>query len=129
MTSRQRLVALALVIAVGLAVRLLGPHIGLPWWFTKYSGSILWGAMVYFLVAAAPGKRSRPALIATALVLAVIVEFSRLFHTPWLDAFRLTLAGALLLGRVFSFWNIAAYAIGVAGAAALDRHAARRLSP
>jgi hypothetical protein len=47
------------------------------------------------------------------MVIAAVVELIRLVHTPWLDDFRLTLAGALLLGRIFSVWNIVAYAAGI----------------
>jgi hypothetical protein len=42
---------------------------------------------------------------------------------PWLDAFRLTTTGALLLGRVFSPWNMVAYGFGIAAGALLDRWA------
>jgi hypothetical protein len=52
-------------------------------------------------------------MAAIALAIAVSVEFSRLYQTPALDEFRLTLAGKLLLGRVFSLWNIVAYAAGI----------------
>lgn len=55
-----------------------------------------------------------------ALALSATVEFFRLVHTPWLDAFGLTLAGQLLLGRIFSLRNLLAYAVGIAVAAALD---------
>jgi hypothetical protein len=44
-----------------------------------------------------------------------------LYHAPWLDEFRLTTAGALLLGRVFSLWNILAYMAGILMAFWLDR--------
>jgi hypothetical protein len=47
-------------------------------------------------------------------------------HTPWLDAFRLTTSGALLLGRIFSLWNLVAYAIGIAFGVWIDRFAERR---
>jgi hypothetical protein len=52
------------------------------------------------------------------------VELFRLVHAPWLDAFRLTLAGALLLGRIFSPWNVLAYGVGIALAMLLDRFGA-----
>ena len=55
-----------------------------------------------------------------AAVIAVGVELFRLVHTPWLDSFRLTMAGALLLGRIFSPWDILAYAVGIALGALLD---------
>jgi hypothetical protein len=44
-----------------------------------------------------------------------------LVHTPWLDAFRLTLAGALLLGRIFSPWDMLAYGVGIVLGMLLDR--------
>ncbi len=113
--------ALLLTIASGLALRRFGYAANLPFAVVKYGGSILWGAMVYWLLATI-FVSSRPFRIAAvALILAVAVELFRLWHTPTLEAFRLTTAGALLLGRVFSLWNIAAYATGIAAALALDR--------
>jgi len=120
----QRLAALFLIIISGLMLRRFGYSVDLPFFFVKYGGSLLWGAMVYFLLAvliAGPHRGIRPAAIsATALVAAICVELFRLYHAPWLDAFRLTTAGALLLGRVFSLWNIVAYTIGIAVAYGLD---------
>jgi hypothetical protein len=56
-----------------------------------------------------------------SISIAVCVELFRLAHAPWLDAFRLTTAGALLLGRVFSPWNMLAYGVGIILAMLLDR--------
>ncbi len=120
MSSRRlRLAASVLaVIAVGIAVRLL--PLGLPPMVVKYAGSILWGAMVYGIVAFLRPAARLGRVAAIALAAAVLVELFRLVHTPWLDAFRLTLAGQLLLGRLFSPWNIVAYASGIAMAVGLD---------
>jgi hypothetical protein len=109
------------IIACGLALRKVGPGLGLPSVLVKYGGSMLWGTMVFFLVAiAGPGQpRGRMALVSA--LLAVCVELFRLVHTPWLDDFRLTTAGALLLGRVFSPWNMLAYGIGIMLGVILDR--------
>ena len=63
---------------------------------------MLWGTMVFFLVAMAAPRLSRGRIALIAGVVAIGVELFRLVHTPWLDDFRLTLAGALLLGRIFS---------------------------
>jgi hypothetical protein len=109
----RRLLAMVLVILAGLSLRRFGYDLGLSFFVVKYGGSVLWGAMVFFLVAFVLGFHSLLMAGGLALVIAVSVEFSRLFHTPELDAFRLTLAGKLLLGRVFSLWNILAYAIGI----------------
>ena len=109
------------IIVCGLALRKFGPGLGLPSVLVKYGGSMLWGTMVFFLVAiAAPGQpRWRMALI--SVLLAVCVELFRLVHTPWLDDFRLTTLGALLLGRVFSPWNMLAYGAGIVLGMLLDR--------
>jgi hypothetical protein len=107
--------ALALVvIACGLGLRWYGFPLGLPAFVVKYGGSLLWATMVLLLVGVLLPQLTRAQIAAIAVAIAVVVEFSRLVHTPWLDAFRLTTAGALLLGRIFSLWNLVAYAVGIA---------------
>ncbi|MDO1585013.1 DUF2809 domain-containing protein [Rhizobium oryzicola] len=120
----QRLLNAGIVILAGLVIRAYGYEIGLPFILVKYGGSVLWGAMVYFLMGMVTGDVPIRRIVFISLVIAVAVEFFRLYHLPWLDTFRLTLWGKLLLGRVFALWNILAYAIGIALAAlweGLDR--------
>jgi Protein of unknown function (DUF2809) len=105
------------------------PAIGLPWPVAKYAGSVLWGAMVY---AGMRTLRPRSPLLWSAIAacaIAISVECLRLYHQPALDAFRDTLAGQLLLGRLFSLWNIIAYGIGIGGAAFCDFQALRKRRP
>jgi hypothetical protein len=111
------------IIVSGLAVRRFGLGLGLPTSVVKYGGSVLWGTMVFFLVAMAASSLSRRNVALISVVIAVGVELFRLVHAPWLDAFRLTTAGALLLGRVFSPWNMLAYGAGIVLAMWLDRFA------
>ncbi|MCZ8107652.1 MAG: DUF2809 domain-containing protein [Burkholderiales bacterium] len=118
-----RLALLAAIIAAGLGLRAFGYAIGLPFTVVKYGGSVLWGAMVYAGVdIVLTLTLGRPRYVLTVAVgFAAAVEFLRLVHTSWLDAFRLTPAGTLLLGRVFSPWNLVAYAVGIATIALLER--------
>ena len=111
--------AIAIVlIPMGVAWRMAPLHVQ-PF-FYKYGGSVLWAAMVYWIVAALL-PRLRPLTVgALAGSLAAVVELSRLYHAPALDAFRLTLAGKLILGRLFSVYDIAAYWLAIAVAAAID---------
>jgi hypothetical protein len=104
---------LAGTIAAGLAWRML--PLGFSFFWYKYGGSVLWF----------PRYRS-VGLAVGAGVVAAVLEFSRLWHVATLDAFRLTLAGRLLLGRYFSLKNIVAYWVGIALAAALDAWVVRR---
>lgn len=114
------------VIVCGLSLRWYGFPLGFPAFVVKYGGSLLWATMVFLLVGVCLSGLSRTQLAGIAMVIAIVVEFSRLVHTPWLDAFRLTTAGALLLGRIFSLWNLVAYAVGIAFGVWIDRLAALR---
>jgi hypothetical protein len=110
------------IMLVGLALRRYGFELGLPAVVVKYGGSVLWAMMVFFLVAIVGSKLPPRRIAMVAAVIATCVELFRLVHTPWLDEFRLTLAGALLLGRIFSLWNILAYGVGVILGMLLDRY-------
>jgi hypothetical protein len=110
-----------LIIVSGLALRGFGFNWGLSAFVVKYGGSLLWAAMVFFLVAMAAPRSSRLSVVLISAAIAVGVELFRLVHAPWLDAFRLTLPGALLLGRIFSLWNLLAYGVGIIFAMGLDR--------
>ena len=106
-------------IATGLTIRLA--PLGLPDALVKYGGSLLWALMIYWIVSSV---RPRWRLMRGALVSSVIafcVELFKLYHAPLLDAFRLTLPGKLLLGRVFSLWDLVAYAVAVIAGVLADR--------
>jgi hypothetical protein len=120
-TRIDRLALCAITIAAGLSLRQFGYQLGLPFVVVKYSGSVLWGAMVFLLFGIVLAERRRATIAAVALTIAIAVELFRLWHAPALDAFRATATGALQLGRVFSLWNILAYACGIALAAAIDK--------
>ncbi|WP_456737824.1 MULTISPECIES: ribosomal maturation YjgA family protein [unclassified Bradyrhizobium] len=120
-TSLIRVALALVVIACGLSLRRYGFPLGLPAFVVKYGGSLLWATMVFLLVGLLLPRLPRSQLAVIAMAVAAVVEFSRLVHTPWLDAFRLTTAGALLLGRIFSLWNLAAYAVGIGFGIWLDR--------
>jgi hypothetical protein len=109
-----------LIVAFGLALRGFGFAVGLSSFVVKYGGSMLWATMVFFLVAIAAPNLSRASVAAISAAIAAGVELFRLVHTPWLDAFRLTLAGALLLGRIFSAWDMLAYGAGIVLGVLLD---------
>lgn len=107
------------LIPLGIAWRLAPLH--LPPFLYKYGGSVLWAAMVYWLVAAFFPRLNPVRIAGLAGVIAALVEFSRLYHSPALDAFRITLAGKLILGRFFSLKDVLAYWLAILACAAIDR--------
>ncbi len=120
--TRRCLTCLTLVlltIPVGLAIRMM--KLGLPYGITKYGGSILWAVALYWLIAACLPRLMPVALGLVAALVSAAIEFSRLWHTAATDAFRLTLAGRLLLGRFFSLKDVVAYWLAIALTAWLDQ--------
>jgi hypothetical protein len=101
------------IMIVGLGLRGFGLSLGLPGLFVKYGGSVLWATMLFFLVGITASNLPRRHIASISAVIAIGVELFRLVHFPWLDSFRLTLAGALLLGRIFSPWDMLAYGVGI----------------
>ena len=64
-------------------------------------------------------------------LVATSVELLKLYHVPWLDSFRMTVPGILLLGRFFSVWDILAYWLAITVGAVLDGYlrGKRNLAP
>jgi hypothetical protein len=98
-------------IAAGLTVRLT--PLGLPNALVKYGGSLLWALMIYWIVSAVRPFWQLTTGALVSIAIAFCVELFKLFHMPLLDAFRLTLPGKLLLGRVFSLWDLIAYTVAI----------------
>jgi hypothetical protein len=119
MRSLTTLALLLITIPIGLAVRLL--PLGLPWFLYKYLGSILWAIALYWFLATLLPRLRPPAIATLAIIIATLLELSRLVPIAPIDAFRLTLAGKILLGRYFSIKNIAAYILAITLAAGCDR--------
>jgi hypothetical protein len=111
-------ILLIITIPIGLAVRLL--PLGLPWFLYKYLGSLLWAIALYWFLATILPKLRPQAIAILAIIIATLLELSRLIPIAPIDAFRQTFAGMILLGRYFSLKNIAAYLLAIALTASLD---------
>jgi hypothetical protein len=95
--------------------------LGLPQFVVKYGGSMLWALMIYWIVSALLPRWQRLLSVAMlAAAIATAVEFLKLYHSTALDAFRHTLPGILLLGRIFSVWDILAYWLAISAGVLAD---------
>ena len=111
--NRVHYAGLALVVvAAGLLWR--ADFMPLPPWLSNNGGDALWALMVFlgfgFLLTRAPTLNL--ALLAAAFSWGV--EFSQLYHAPWIDDIRATLPGRLILGNTFNWPDLIAYDVGVA---------------
>jgi len=121
MPSRPLAVSALLIlgtVAAGLTLRLA--HLGLPFALTKYGGSFLWALMIYWIVSTLRPRWPIPRAALGAGLIATTVELFKLYRAPWLNLFRLTLPGALLLGRIFSIWDLIFYALAILAGALAD---------
>jgi hypothetical protein len=118
------LALIAATIVAGFVVRFA--QLGLPQSVVKYGGSMLWALMIYWLLSTLFRRQQVLLLALIAGTLATAVEFFKLYHSPAMDAFRLTVPGILLLGRIFSAWDILAYWIAIAIGACIDLFIAQR---
>ena len=110
----QYAAAAALLILVALGLRTIWAS--LPFWFNVWTGDFLWALMLYYLGLAVfmPADKFRFTL--GLVVFCWLVEGLQSMHTPWLDAFRDTRFGGLLLGHGFLWSDIVSYTAGaVAG--------------
>jgi hypothetical protein len=119
---------MAIIIAAGLAIRFV--HFGLPASVVKYGGSALWAVAIYWVCSILLGSWSPARVAILSGIIGTAVEFLKFYYTPWLDAFRHTLAGIILLGRIFNVRDIVDYWVAIAIAAGLDmlvrRHSSLR---
>src|SRR5271165_994895 len=114
----RSLVLFVVTVAAGLTLRMA--PLGLPALVVKYGGCTMWALMIYWIASTILAGWRIPAVALISGSIATSVEFFKLYHSPGMDAFRLTLPGMLLLGRYFSVWDIAAYWIAICAGAYVD---------
>jgi hypothetical protein len=96
---RYALLAVA-VVASGLLWR--SGLIPLPRWLSNHGGDSWWALMVFVGCGFLRPRASTQAVASLALAFAWGVEFSQLYHAPWLDAVRATLPGRLVPWTTFN---------------------------
>ncbi len=82
--------------------------------------------MIYWVLALAWPQSNVTRLALTSGAIATVTELSRLYHVAWLDTFRVSLPGIILLGRYFSVRNIVAYWLAIVAGAVFDAVVLRR---
>ena len=86
----------------------------------KYPGDALWAMVVFFGWGTLQPKASTVQIAALAFLTSIVVEVLKLYQAPWIVDVRHTTLGHLVFGHVFSFGNIAAYAVGIVTAVGVD---------
>jgi hypothetical protein len=111
-------VGILAVIALGLLSRRFPQF--LPAALGKYPGDALWALMVFLGIGFCFRRWPTMVVALAALAFSVAIEFSQLYHAPWIDAVRGTLPGRLVLGSGFAWADIVAYAVGISAGATAE---------
>lgn len=104
-------VVLVILFVLGVLTKeYVGPH---RHWFKNYCGDTIFVMFLYFFI-----KLIRPYMHALSLGLAcfstvALIEFSQKISYVWLDNFRATFIGQLILGQHFDPIDFVYYALGV----------------
>lgn len=113
-TRNRALYAFLSLAVVGTGLLWRADFMPLPPLVAKYGGDALWALMVFTGCGFLFPRASTIALGLLALSFAWMVEFSQIYHAPWIDALRATLPGRLILGSTFNWPDLPAYMLGVA---------------
>lgn len=112
--SRNRVLYACLTLAVvGAGLLWRADFMPLPPLLSKYGGDALWALMVFTGCGFLFPRASTIALGIMALSFAWAIEFSQIYHAPWIDALRATLPGRLILGSTFNWPDLPAYLLGI----------------
>ena len=123
--SRLRYLLLTLlVIALGLFSR--SRALALPAAVAKVSGDALWSLMVFFGISFLWPRLKTRTIALAALLFSFAIEFSQLYHAPWIDHWRSFRLGALILGTTFNWPDFGSYTLGIALGVIVDYLLTRR---
>jgi len=85
----------------------------LPGFIATYAGDTLWALAAFFGFGVLLPKASIQTIAILAMAFSVAIEFSQLYHAPWIDSIRQTTLGGLILGFGFLWSDLICYAVGV----------------
>lgn len=100
------------MIVLGLGSRRLAPL--LPHFLRKNAGDVLWALAVFLCCGLLLPRASTLKTGLLAALFSISIEFSQLYHAPWIEALRRTTLGGLILGYGFHWGDIICYLVGIA---------------
>lgn len=112
--KRNRIVygiSIILVMLLGLSSRRFSNY--LPKWLGLYAGDILWALMVFLGIGFIFKNWSSLKVAIAAVIFSFAVEFSQLYHSPWIDGIRRTRLLGLILGYGFLWSDLVCYMAGI----------------
>ena len=100
-----------MVIGLGLGSRYYASY--LPDFIASYAGDTLWALQVFLTIGFLFPAYSTIKITRMALIFALLIEVSQLYHAPWIDTIRHYRLAGLVLGYGFLWSDLLCYAVGV----------------
>lgn len=79
----------------------------------KYGGDALWALLVFVILGVGFPRASTISLSLAAAGYSFAIEFSQLYHAPWLETIRGTRLGHFAIGSTFNSPDLIAYVLGI----------------
>jgi hypothetical protein len=118
---RNRWLYLLLAFAVmGLGLVWRARWMPLPAGVAKVGGDALWSLMVFCGIAFLRPRFKTTTVALATLLFSFTIEFTQLYHAPWIDYVRSYRLGGLILGHTFNWPDFGSYTIGVLLGVVLD---------
>ncbi|MCR2805928.1 ribosomal maturation YjgA family protein [Paenibacillus soyae] len=111
--------ATLVVLIAGLASRVWADR--LPAFVASHFGDALWAAMIYCGIRVLTANKTTTIAFAASLLFCAAIEFSQLYKAEWIEAWRGTLPGSLILGHGFLAVDLIRYAAGILIVYTVDR--------
>lgn len=104
---------LLVVVTIALGLFSRSNLVASPSFVNRYIGDALWALMVFWGVRMILPNQAVWLSALFALIFAFGIEFSQLYHAPWIDSIRATRLGGLVLGFGFLFSDLLSYTVGI----------------
>lgn len=107
-----------IVIILGLCSRKIANV--MPDFLNIYLGDALWALMIFISFGFIFREMETKTVALIGISFCYLIELSQLYHANWIDNIRNTTLGGLVLGCVFSWSDLLAYAIGIGAGVTID---------
>ncbi|GGF71173.1 hypothetical protein GCM10010912_15440 [Paenibacillus albidus] len=127
---KAKLVYLGAVLAaivLGLLTRNFAEH--LPRFVSLHFGDALWAVMIYCGFRLLWTRQAWPVAVILSLLFCFGIECSQLYQAEWINAWRATVLGGLILGKGFLWLDLVRYTAGIGAASLLDWCGVRIIKP
>ena len=111
-------IMIIIVIILGLCSRKMANVI--PNFLNAYLGDALWALMIFIAFGFVFRDMKTKIVALIGISFCYLIELTQLYHVNWIDNIRKTTLGGLVLGYVFSWSDLLAYAIGILVGVILD---------